>query len=253
MGRRFVSNKLYFGDNLKLLKSLPTNSIDMIYIDPPFNTGHAQVRGELKYQDTFTDFYAFIEPRLREAHRVLKISGTLYYHIDQNESHRSRILLDRIFGEANYLNEIIWSYDYGGRRKDRWPQKHDNIYVYCKQVGDHYFDADEVERIPYMAPALCGPEKAAFGKLPTDVMWHTIVQTNSKEKTGYPTQKPVSLLKRFVQASCPKGGTVLDFFAGSGTIGEVCLSTGRQFILCDQNTQAIDVMEKRLGVQAYPL
>lgn len=237
---------LYFGDNLKLLKQLDTNSVDLIYIDPPFNTGRVQERGVLYYHDNYFNFEKFIEPRLREAHRVLKISGSLYYHIDQNESHHSRILLDRIFGPKNFLNEIIWSYNYGGRRKDRWPQKHDNIYVYVKQIGDHYFDANEVERIPYMTPDLVGPEKAAFGKLPTDVMWHTIVQTSSKEKTGYPTQKPVSLLKRFVQASSPKGGLVLDFFAGSGTIGQVCREVDRKYILCDQNKQAIEIILSRL-------
>jgi site-specific DNA-methyltransferase (adenine-specific) len=184
---------------------------------------------------------------LREAHRILSPNGSLYFHIDYREVHYCKILLDEIFGRESFINEIIWAYDYGARTRKRWPAKHDNILWYAKDPDDYIFNYDEIEHIPYMAPGLVGKEKAARGKLPTDTWWHTIVGTNSKEKTGYPTQKPMGVIRRIVQASSNPGDTVLDFFAGSGTIGSVCLELGRDFILVDNNPQAIDVMKKRFA------
>lgn len=154
-------------------------------------------------------------------------------------------MLDEIFGRECFLNEIIWAYDYGGRPKNRWPPKHDNILFYAKEPGKHIFNVDGIERIPYMAPSLVGDEKAALGKLPTDVWWHTIVPTNSREKTGYPTQKPLGILRRIIQASSRPNDIVLDFFAGSGTTGVAALELGRRFILVDNNPEAIQVMLKR--------
>ncbi|MCX8113389.1 MAG: site-specific DNA-methyltransferase [Bacteroidia bacterium] len=262
-----------FSDNLPFLRSLPDASIDLIYIDPPFNTGKAQTRlslrtvadpekgdrigfggrryqtiqeGELTYADSFEDYLGFLRPRLEEAYRVLKPSGSLYFHIDYREAHYCKVLLlDPIFGRENFLNEIIWAYDYGGRARDRWPAKHDTIFFYAKERGKHIFNWEEIERIPYMAPGLVTPEKAQRGKVPTDVWWHTIVGTNSREKTGYPTQKPLGILRRIIQASSPKGGIVLDFFAGSGTTGIAALELGRRFILVDNHLPALEVMEKR--------
>ena len=247
------------GDNMEVLASLPDGGIDVIYVDPPFNTGKTQKHrpqrtsktgeveyGEtLSYEDSFPSFQEFIEPRLREAHRVLKDSGTLYVHLDWRESHRVRLLLDSIFGEECFLNELIWAYDYGGKSKRKWPAKHDTILVYVKNPSGYYFDSEAVDREPYMAPGLVGEEKAARGKLPTDVWWHTIVPTRSKERTGYPTQKPVGVVRRALQASCPPGGLVLDFFAGSGTTGAAALEVGARFILVDQNPEAIEVMGRR--------
>jgi site-specific DNA-methyltransferase (adenine-specific) len=267
-----VIGKIYFADNLEVLRALPTESIDLIYIDPPFNTGKVQERTQLKtvrsekgdrigfqghryesiiiigkkrFIDFFDDYLAFLEPRLVEARRVLAPHGSLYFHIDYREVHYCKVLLDSIFGRESFLNEIIWAYDYGGRPKDRWPPKHDNILLYAKVPGRHVFNVDEIERIPYMAPGLVGPEKAARGKLPTDTWWHTIVPTNSSEKTGYPTQKPLGILRRIVQASSRPGGIVLDFFAGSGTTGVAALELGRRFILVDNNPEALEVMAKR--------
>ena len=266
-----MKHKIYFGDNLKVLRKLDSGSVDLIYIDPPFNTGKKQARtqievtrdetgdrvgfggnryqtqviGERAYRDHFTDYLGFLEPRLQEAYRVLSPDGSLYFHIDYREVHYCKILLDEIFGRDSFLNEIIWAYDFGGRSKTRWPAKHDNILYYVKDPENYTFNREEVDRIPYMAPGLVGKEKAARGKFPTDTWWHTIVGTNSKEKTGYPTQKPVGVLRRIVAASSNPGGLVLDFFAGSGTIGEVCLELGRQFILVDNNLEAITVMKKR--------
>ena len=261
------------GDNLPILRALPPESVDLIYIDPPFNTGRAQARTTLKtvrslegdrtgfqgrryattevarrsFGDTFEDYLGFLEPRLREAHRVLKPTGSLYFHIDYREVHYCKVLLDGIFGRRAFLNEIIWAYDYGARTKKKWPAKHDNILLYAKDPEKYFFDVESIDRIPYMAPGLVGPEKAARGKLPTDTWWHTIVSPTGKEKLGYPTQKPLGILTRIVLASCPKDGLVLDFFAGSGTTGEAAKREGRRFLLVDENPEAIATMKRRFG------
>ena len=264
-------NRIYFGDNLPVLKSLPNESIQLIYIDPPFNTGKQQSRTQMKtvrdsdgdrtgfkgeryktvklgsraYTDSFPDFLSFLEPRLLESKRVLAPNGSIYFHIDYREVHYCKILLDEIFGRESFLNEIIWAYDYGARSKKKWSAKHDNILWYAKNPHDYIFNYDAVERIPYMAPGLVGEEKAARGKTITDTWWHTIVSPTGKEKTGYPTQKPLGILRRIIAVSSNKGDTVLDFFAGSGTTGGAAHELGRRFILVDSNRQAIDVMKKR--------
>jgi site-specific DNA-methyltransferase (adenine-specific) len=266
-------NRIYYGDNLPLLQAMDSQSIDLIYIDPPFNTGKSQRRTALKtetspkgdrtgfggrryrtiplgtrqYEDAFDDYLAFLEPRLVEAHRVLSPHGSLYFHIDYREVHYCKILLDHIFGRPCFLNEIIWAYDFGGRTKKKWPPKHDNILVYVKDPKSYTFNVQEIDRIPYMAPGLVGPEKAARGKLPTDTWWHTIVGTNSREKTGYPTQKPLGIMNRIIQASSHPGDLVLDFFAGSGSTGASCLELGRLFILIDNNESAMQVMARRFA------
>ena len=264
-------NQVWFGDNLPILEQFPDESFPLIYIDPPFNTGKARKYTRLRtvaaasgdrtgfqgkryrttqagshtYADEFDDFLEFLEPRLLEAHRVLAAHGTLYFHIDYREVHYCKVLLDRVFGRACFLNEIIWAYDYGGRTKRKWPPKHDNILVYVKDPGKYVFNADAIDRIPYMAPGLVGPDKVARGKLPTDVWWHTIVPTNGSERTGYPTQKPLGILRRIINASSQPGDTVLDFFAGSGTTGMAAHECGRSFALIDDNPQAIVIMRQR--------
>ena len=264
-------NLVVQGDNLGYLAQMPSESVQLIYIDPPFNTGRQQaktthksvateggrlgfqgrryeqvVERVLSYDDAFADYWAFLEPRLEQAWRILKDSGTLYLHLDYRESHYAKVLLDALFGRECFLNEIIWAYDYGARSKGRWPSKHDTILVYVKDPKKYYFDSSEVDREPYMAPGLVTEEKAARGKLPTDVWWHTIVSPTGKEKTGYPTQKPEGILRRVIAASSRPGDTVLDFFAGSGTTGAVAHKLGRKFVLIDQSTDAIDTIEQRL-------
>jgi len=267
------TNELYFGDNLGILKQLPSESVQLIYIDPPFNTGRTQTRGTttttrtdagnrvgfkgkrydvvretvLSYDDEFEDFWSFLEPRLEEAWRLLNETGTLYLHLDYREAHYAKVLLDALFGRECFLNEIIWAYDYGGKSKNKWPSKHDTILVYVKNPAKYFFNSTEVDREPYMAPGLVTPEKVEKGKLPTDVWWHTIVSPTGKEKTGYPTQKPKGILRRVIQASSQQGDLVLDFFAGSGTTGAVAAELGRKFILIDQNPESIDVISKRLN------
>jgi len=269
-----VKRVVIHGECLAVLGSLPDASVDLIYLDPPFNTGKQQKRVRMKtiqddagdrtgfagrryrterlttdagYADTFEDYLAFLEPRLREAHRLLTPTGSLYFHIDYREVHYCKVLLDGIFGRPSFLNEIIWAYDYGARSTKRWPAKHDNILFYAKDPKHYHFDTSEVDRIPYMAPELAGEEKAAAGKLPTDTWWHTIVSPTGKEKLGYPTQKPLGILRRVIRASLPRGGTVLDFFAGSGTTGAAALEHESSFILVDQSDEAISVMQRRFA------
>jgi site-specific DNA-methyltransferase (adenine-specific) len=263
------------GDNLVLTKALPDESIDLIYIDPPFNTGKVQTRQIMKnvrsetgtrvgfkgqtyetikgiafgYNDSFEDYWDFLEPRLEEAWRLLKPSGTLYLHLDFREVHYAKVLLDALFGRESFLNEIIWAYDYGARAKKKWPAKHDNILVYVKDPNSYHFNSEEVDREPYMAPGLVTPEKAALGKLPTDVWWHTIVSPTGKEKTGYPTQKPLGILRRIIAASSKPNDWVLDFFAGSGTAGVAAAELGRNFVMVDMNDEAIQVMKQRFQNQ----
>jgi site-specific DNA-methyltransferase (adenine-specific) len=274
-----LENTLYLGDNLTVLKLIPDSSVQLVYIDPPFNTGREQQRSKvttkrnndgnrigfkgeryetvkstvLSYDDRFANYWEFLEPRIKEAFRVLSNSGTLYLHLDYREAHYAKVLLDALFGPECFLNEIIWAYDYGGKSKSRWPAKHDTILVYVKHPKNYYFNSEEVDREPYMAPGLVTPEKIERGKLPTDVWWHTIVSPTGKEKTGYPTQKPVGILRRIIQASSKPGDVVLDFFAGSGTTGFVAHELGRRFILVDQNPESIQVIKDRLPKDSFQI
>jgi site-specific DNA-methyltransferase (adenine-specific) len=269
------ANLVVHADNAPYLATLPGESFRMIYVDPPFNTGRAQrrqqtsmvraadgtgdrvgfkgmsystVKGMLaSYDDAFEDYWEFLAPRLAEAWRLLADDGTLYVHLDYREVHYAKVMLDALFGRDCFLNEIIWAYDYGARAKRKWPAKHDNILVYVKNPAGYYFNSDEVDREPYMAPGLVTAEKAALGKLPTDVWWHTIVSPTGREKTGYPTQKPEGLLRRAVAASSREGDWVLDFFAGSGTLGAVAGKLGRRFVCVDRNPQAVEIMRSRLA------
>jgi site-specific DNA-methyltransferase (adenine-specific) len=238
------------GDNEPVLDLLPDGAFDMAYADPPFNTGRDQRRGDHGYADTFEDYLGFLVPRLRRVRELLADHGTLYVHLDWREHHYVKVALDEIFGRECFLNEIVWAYDFGGRPKRRWPAKHDTILVYVKNRAAYWFDDDEVEREPYMAPGLVGPEKAARGKRPSDTWWHTIVHTNGHEKTGYPTQKPVGVVRRMVAASSRPGGWCLDPFAGSGTLGAAAAALGRRFVLVDSNPEAIRVAAERLGSPA---
>ena len=270
---RGVEGQIVLGDNLEVMAAFPDGAFRMIYLDPPFNTGRERTARRLRtvaasdgdrtgfggrryrsellegssYRDRFDDYLGFLEPRLREARRLLDAEGTLYLHLDYREAHYVKLLCDEIFGRDCFLNELVWAYDYGAKPRRRWPAKHDTILVYVRDPDGYWFDAEEVEREPYMAPGLVTPEKAARGKLPTDVWWHTIVPTSGRERTGYPTQKPEGLLRRMVLASSRPGDRVADFFAGSGTLGAVAVATGRRYVLVDANPEAVAIMERRLG------
>ena len=268
-------NRIVQGDNLEVLRGMAARSVELIYIDPPFNTGRQQVRTRMKtvqdedgdrvgfggrryrterlgvqglgYGDVFGDFVGFLRPRMEEARRVLSETGSLFFHIDYREVHYCKVMLDEVFGRECFQNEIIWAYDYGARAKKRWPAKHDNILWYTRDAERYTFNLEECDRIPYMAPGLVGEEKAARGKTPTDVWWHTIVSPTGKEKTGYATQKPLGVLERIVKVHSHAGETVLDFFAGSGTAGEAAARNGRRFVMVDESAEAVGVMQRRLA------
>ncbi len=267
------TGEIILADNLVALQSLPDACVNLIYIDPPFNTQKVQKRDRIVvrrsesgtrsgfagalydvqklesagYADSFDDFLAFLKPRLEEARRVLAQDGSFFLHLDSREVHYAKVLLDTIFGRQCFLNEIIWAYDYGGRSRTRWPAKHDTILWYVKNPESYTFNYDAIDRIPYMAPGLVGPAKAALGKVPTDVWWMTIVPTNSREKTSYPTQKPLKLLRRIVDVHSRPGDLVLDFFAGSGTAGEAAAMADRRYMLVDSSEAAVQVMARRLA------
>ncbi len=264
--------RLYQGDNLQYLATFDQESFSLIYIDPPFNTGRTQRRTRIKavrdrdgdrtgfaghryrtktvgssaYQDSFEDYLGFLRPRLQRSRELLTADGSLLVHLDYREVHYVKVMLDEIFGRNCFINEIIWSYDYGGRSSSRWSAKHDNILWYAKDPNNYVFNLQDCDRIPYMAPKLVGPAKAARGKYPTDSWWHTIVAPNSREKTGYPTQKPLGIIRRIVAVHSNPGDNLLDFFAGSGTFGIAALEQGRHCTLIDSNPAAIEVMVKRL-------
>ena len=266
---------VHCADGVDVARGLADESVDLVYLDPPFNTGKRQELNQIRtrrvaegggdrtgfggrryetvrlgsrsFEDAFDDYLGFLEPFLVESRRLLKPSGSLYLHLDYREAHYAKVLLDQIFGRECFINEVIWAYDYGGRTKKRWPPKHDTILFYARDSARYLFNTEEVERIPYMAPELAGAEKAARGKLPTDTWWHTIVSPTGKEKTGYPTQKPLGVLKRIVSASSPAGGLVADFVAGSGTAGAAALELGRRFVLADCSAEAVAVMRERFA------
>ena len=266
-------NRIVLADNLEFLRTVPDGVANLVYADPPFNTGKRQERRRLRtvrdeaagdrtgfkgqryrtvelgrsgYSDAFDDFHAFLGPRLEELRRILADDGSFFLHIDYREVHYCKVALDRLFGRASFMNEIIWAYDYGARSKKKWSAKHDSILWYAKDPDRYTFDFEAMDRIPYMAPGLVGKQKAARGKTPTDVWWHTIVSPSGKEKTGYATQKPLGVLERIVKVHSRPGDLVVDCFAGSGTAGEAAALHGRRFLLVDSNPEAVEVMARRL-------
>jgi len=265
---------IYFGDNMDVLKEIESGSVNLVYVDPPFNTGKIQSRkrietvrsedgdrtgfqghtyttkviGEQSFLDIYDDYIRFLRDRIEETERVLTSDGSFFLHLDYREIHYAKVMCDEVFGRESFINEIIWSYDYGGRSKSRWSAKHDNILWYAKNPKNFTYRYDDIDRIPYMAPGLVGAEKAAKGKTPTDSWWHTIVSPNGKEKTGYPTQKPLGIINRIIRVHSNPGDVILDYFAGSGTTGIAALAERRKVILVDNNRQALEVMCKRFDV-----
>ena len=265
--------EIVLAENLAWLREAPDASVQLVYVDPPFNTGkkrvlkrlkterseegdrtgfggaryRTSVRSERSYDDSFDDYVGFLRVRLEQARRVLDETGSLFVHVDPRESHYVKVMLDELFGRENFQNEIVWAYDYGARSKKRWSSKHDVLLWYTKDPSHYTFRYDDIDRIPYMAPKLVGPEKARRGKTPTDVWWQTIVSPTGRERTGYPTQKPLPILERIVRVHSNPGDLVLDFFAGSGTTGEAAWRNGRSAILVDRNPESIEVMRKRLA------
>jgi site-specific DNA-methyltransferase (adenine-specific) len=264
---------IVLGDCLDVLRHLDDGCTRLVYLDPPFNTGKMQERPRLRtvkdpngdrtgfkgeryrteilgssaWRDAYDDYLGFLAPRLEAARRILTDDGSLFFHIDPRESHYCKVLLDELFGRASFMNEIVWAYDYGARPRTRWPAKHDVILWYARDPARYVFRYGDIDRVPYLAPGLVGPEKAARGKTPTDVWWQTIVSPTGAEKTGYPTQKPVRILERIVRVHSDPGDLVVDPFAGSGTTGEAAARLGRDYLLVDQNPEAVRIMRERLA------
>ena len=265
-------NQIIHGDNLDVLKIFPNKCVDLIYIDPPFNTGKKKemertvvnthnkpvvfsectvspnvAARKMSFDDNIDDYLEFLYDRVAESYRLLKDNGSFFFHIDYREGHYCKCMLDKIFGRECFMNEIIWSYEWGAKSRKKWSTKHDNIFWYVKNKKNYTFNYKEVDRVPYLAPSLVGPEKAKRGKTLCSVWWNSIVPTNGKERTGYPTQKPLAILDRIVRVHTKPGDVVMDYFAGSGSMGEAAAKNGRSFILIDSNADAIKVMEQRLG------
>jgi site-specific DNA-methyltransferase (adenine-specific) len=269
-----MMTRIVLGECSKVLPALPRAFARLLYIDPPFNTGRVQKRDRIRvrrdgaaarkgfggatfavervddarsFDDAFDDFTDFLIPRVQAALPCLTDDASIFVHLDSREVHYAKVALDKLLGRASFKNEIIWAYDYGGRPKNRWPAKHDTILWYARDPERYVFHYDAIDRIPYMAPGLVGKEKAARGKVPTDVWWNTIVPTNGREKTGYPTQKPLAILERIVRVHSSPGDVVLDCFAGSGTTGEAAVKHGRGYVLVDRSKDAVDTMRARLA------
>jgi site-specific DNA-methyltransferase (adenine-specific) len=266
--------RILLGDNLRVLPTLPAGFARLCYIDPPFNTGRAQKRARMRvlatdgrgdrsgfagrryrvesresaaFDDRFDDYCTFLIPRIELALRCLTADASLFVHLDPREVHHVKVALDALLGRERFMNEIVWAYDYGARTRTRWPAKHDSILWYALDPRRYVFRYDAIDRIPYLAPKLVTPEKAARGKTPTDVWWQTIVPTSGKEKTGYPTQKPLAILERIVRVHSEPGDVVLDFFAGSGTTGVAAAKHGRGFVLIDRSPAAVSIAARRLA------
>ena len=265
--------KVIFDDNLGYLGRAPRETFSLVYIDPPFNTGRRQVRTRLRtradengdrtgfqgrryrterigvtgFDDQYEDYIGFLRQRIEKAVPALTANGSFFLHVDYREVHYCKVMLDEVFGRSSFMNEIIWAYDYGARSKSRWSAKHDNLLWYARDPENYIFNYDAMDRIPYMAPGLVGAEKAARGKTPTDVWWHTVVSPTGGEKTGYATQKPLGILERIVRVHSNPGDCLLDFFAGAGSFGEAAARNGRDFVLVDNNAEAIRIMLERLA------
>lgn len=257
-----MTGEVHNKDAMGLLASLADSSVDMVYTDPPFGTGDVQKmtrkRGgktvsEVSYSDKHDNYLEFLRDHLVQLQRVLKPTGTLYLHLDPRWSHYAKVMLDEVFGRSNFLNEVIWSYNVGGRGRDRFPQKHDVILVYTKEQGKHVFNWEDIDRIPYTAPELQymgrskeeAEKRIAEGQVPTDVWSMSIIGTMSKERLGYPSQKPLKLVRRCIVASSNPGDLILDPFGGSGTTGAAALSCGRRFKISDSSSSAIEAMKWR--------
>jgi len=242
--------QLYHGDNLKILSSFEDESFSLIYSDPPYGCGKSFKSRNGSFDDKLTGqaFLDWLKPRIEESKRLLTKTGSFFIHMDYHEIHYVKVLCDKVFGRESFMNEIIWQYDFGARQKTKWSTKHDNILWYAKDAKNYVFNLEQVDLIPKLAPGLpvSKNRKNPDKKLLTDVWWNTIVPTNGKERTGYPTQKPLAIVERIVKVHSNAGDNLLDPFAGSGTLGEAAAKHERKVTLIDSNIEAIEVMKRRL-------
>jgi len=288
-----MKNQLFYGENLEILrKFIPDNSVDLIYIDPPF---HSKRNYYLLENQVFTDiwkwnniseiefleilenknisnktknllknFENFLEKnnlfaylvnltlRISKMYRILKDSGSFYLHCDSSASHYLKLILDSIFGNQNFQNEIIWYYSAGVRGKKRWAKKHDTIFFYSKSQKwtfnwKNILEPFESKMTQWRySQGKQQRKEIPQGKIPADVFEIQILNTMAKERNGYPTQKPEMLLEKIIKASSNEGETILDAYCGSGTTLVVAAKLNRNFIGIDNSETAIHVSQKRL-------
>ena len=245
-------NQLYYNDNLDVLESFSDNSIDLVYADPPFNTGKDWGAFNDKWEKGLAGYLDFIRPRIEEIHRILKDTGSFYLHCDPTASHYLKVLCDQIFGITNFQNEIVWGYRTGGNSKKRFPKKHDVLLFYTKSPD--YQHTPLKERIYYRSSFLASDidEKGRhYADTYIRDVWDDIgiLLNIHKERIGYPTQKPIALLERVINASSNKNDVVLDPFCGSGTTLDAAHKLGRNWIGIDEGEQAIETTTFRLADQ----
>jgi DNA modification methylase len=227
--------------------SLSPSSVDLLYADPPFNTGETQSDRAGSYDDSWPTTPAYIQwlrERLEVTLPALKPTACILLHVDFRVCHHARLLLDDLLGEDRFVNHLIWSYGLGGSSPRRFARKHDDILFYGL-TDAYYFDPP---MIPATSARMAGQLKKSTDVLtiPVDVLDIPSLNNMAKERTGYPTQKPVALLELLIKACCPPGGTVLDACCGSGTTLIAATNTGRRAIGFDINPDAIAIAQRRL-------
>jgi len=267
-------NRLLWGDNLHVMRMLPSNSVDLIYIDPPFFSGrnYNMIFGDQNEVRSFTDIWEggmpgyliWLNARLLEMKRLLKRTGSILVHVDYHAGHYVKIELDKIFGYERFQNELIWFYKGGGSSPKRFSRKHDVIFWYTK-TDEWTFNLDDV-RVPYSDEILSRPPssyrhhhykgspKAVVdgwtlnpkGKRPDDVLEIPIVNPEARERIGYPTQKPERLLEHIILACSKPNDVVADFFCGGGTTAAVAQRLGRRWIACDMSRIAVAITADRI-------
>ena len=266
-------NRLIWGDNLHVMRQIPSNSVDLIYIDPPFFSGRQYnvIWGDNNELRSFNDIWEggmdgyliWLNVRLYEMKRLLKPTGSIYVHCDWHASHYIKAEMDKIFGHDNFLDEIIWAYKTGGVPKDRFARKHDVLFLYVKVEAEHRFN--QIQQKSYLDDSkwkehhagadelgFMRDEHGMFRMVGCRDVWDDInvPHPRSFERIGYPTQKPEALLERIIQASSNDNDIVADFFVGGGTTAAVAQRLGRRWIACDQSRVAVAVTAERLKQQA---
>ncbi|HMN96995.1 MAG TPA: site-specific DNA-methyltransferase [Phycisphaerales bacterium] len=229
-------------ESLVGLAHLRPESVDLAYIDPPFNTGSDRRGRAARFADRFesaAEYVAFIRARVAALHALLRPEGSLLLHCDWRHSHHLRLLLDELFGPERFVNHLIWAYGLGGSGPRSFARKHDDILFYAKGA-DYWFEAP---RIPATSRRMQGRSKKA-----TDVLQVPSINNAAAERTGYPTQKPLALLRMLVGACCPPDGLVVDCFCGSGTALVAAVELGRRAVGIDCDETAVAIARRRLAL-----
>lgn len=228
-------------------RALAPASIDLLYADPPFNTGRRRVDRNGAFDDRWAGpraFTAWLRDRLEATLPALKPSANILIHVDWRTSHHVRLMLDDVLGEERFVNHLVWAYGLGGSSPRRFARKHDDILFYCVDPTRYWFDPP---RVPATSARLRGLTKKA-----TDVLRIPSINNMARERVGWPTQKPLALLELLVRACCPPGGLVLDPCCGSGTTLVAAERTGRRAVGFDVSRRAVEVARRRISSERCP-